>query len=100
MVDRRRFLIISAILASGALALYLYMTYSRPSSEEAGEYGYSVVADELVIPWSIAVLDEDVYLVTERIGRLTYINRGRVSSVNEFNVYTGGEDKVIKVYPR
>ena len=91
MVDRRRFLIISATLASGALALYLYLTYSRLGSEEMEEYGYSVVADELVIPWSIAVLDEGVYLVTERIGRLTLINRGRVSSVKEFNVYTGGE---------
>lgn len=43
-----------------------------------------VIADGFTIPWAIAVLDENEYLVTERMGALVHIRDGRSTRLAGF----------------
>ena len=91
-MNRRRFLSYLAISGLAGVGAYLMLSNYPPSGEDrALDIEYRVVAEGLTVPWSIVPLDTGRYLVTERIGRLTYIDRGRISEVGRFDVYNRGE---------
>lgn len=89
-MDRRRFLMYmagSSIVLMGGSLLWLY-TLNRNLEINLS---YDIIARDLIVPWSIQPVGERKYLVTERIGRLTYINKDRVKSLKVFNVASKGE---------
>ena len=94
-VDRRTFLkILAGVSLSGLGIYYLLTNYVKPVPTldiSDIEYDEEVVAKDLIVPWSIEVLEEDVYLVSERPGRLTLVNHGVETVVKEFSVAVVGE---------
>ena len=55
-----------------------------PGSAEVdeGAWGVDIVADQLKIPWDLAVLPDGDLLVTERPGRISVVSDGSVSEVD------------------
>lgn len=49
-----------------------------PQRSEEHDFHFESVAEGLDVPWSIAFLPDDRILVTERVGRLRIIERGRL----------------------
>ena len=94
-MDRRTFIKILAGASLAGISLYYvlsnYVKRVPHIDMEDLEFEERVVAEDLVIPWSIEVLDEDIYLVSERNGRLTLIEKGGKSVVHEFDVAVVGE---------
>ena len=99
-VSRRRFI---ALLALSALAVVSYGLITRipgpPRPEGRGlvgsdyleQFSHVTVASDLMVPWSIAVLDGGSLLVSERVGRLTLVEGGRRYTVARFDVAAEGE---------
>ena len=93
-MDRRRFI---QILIGGGLAglgVYYISNFIEPMpgfDVDDLVFDVDIVGEELVIPWSIEVLDDDIYLVSERIGRLTLVDSGVKTVVAEYDVAVVGE---------
>ncbi len=89
-VDRRTFIkVLAGASLTGAAIYYIISNYIRTLPHvDLGDIEYSerVVVGGLSVPWSIEILDTDVYLVSERGGRLILVNRGAPSIVGEFDV--------------
>lgn len=94
-VDRRTFIKIIAGSALASIATYYVISnyFERIPSIDLDNVDYDVriVAEDLIVPWSVEVLNYDVYLVSERVGRLTLIHRDEKSVVKEFDVASVGE---------
>ena len=54
-------------------------------------FEHEILASNLQVPWSIAFLDGDSLLVTERVGRLSLIQGGKRVTLARFNVASVGE---------
>jgi len=91
-VDRRRFLRligIGAILAGAGYVAYRMVT--RPEYGEVdAELELMDLATGLTIPWAVRPVGNG-FLVTERPGRLTYVEGGRPRVVKSFDVAAVGE---------
>lgn len=93
-MDRRRF--IKWLLASGAslVATYALYNWTVGRSEKEGEterFKITVLASELVIPWSIIPLGDDTYIVSERPGRILLVSNGDKRLMGTFDVAGIGE---------
>lgn len=50
-------------------------------SEQLLKVNYEIIASGFTIPWSIAVINEDEFLFTERLGELFLYKNGEVKPV-------------------
>lgn len=80
------------------LALTACVSDDTPETTGVDDWSVQVVADELNIPWDLAVLPDGALLVTERSGEISIVSDGAVSEVAELDdVYDSGEAGLMSI---
>lgn len=85
-------ILILGVLASNYIG-YILFTPTDGDAEEglsAEEVNYSVLAQELEVPWEVSVLDEERFLVTERTGDVVYFEENEQTTLRSFDDVYGG----------
>ena len=76
------------LVATFGSPMHLFFTPTETAAAtgvSASDVEYEVVAEDLNVPWEVAVLDEDRYLVSERTGALVLLEDGERHVLERFD---------------
>ena len=82
----KRLVIILALIAVIISGFFMAKWLAKPPSPERGGISVEVVAENLVVPWSIDFLPDGRMIFTERGGRINIVDKKDVVTVAEIDV--------------
>jgi glucose/arabinose dehydrogenase len=81
----RRNTLILIILAVAVITTYWWTRNSQPKDDTSLEY--TIIAENLEIPWSIAITQSGEIFLTERKGNINLVKNGTLTTIHTIGVY-------------